>query len=114
MTHQGHPSHDSGGVGRTRLSMISRRSFIAGIALGLAAAPLTAGAQQGKTWRVGFLSGGARTPGGLPPLALREAFRELGYVEQQNVVYLGGGPRPNRISFPDSLPSSSDSRLTSS
>jgi choline dehydrogenase-like flavoprotein len=90
MTHQGPRPHDPGGVGGTRLSMISRRSFIAGVALGLAAAPLTAGAQQqGKTWRIGFLSGGARTPGGLPPLPLREALQELGYVEQQNVVYLG-------------------------
>jgi len=80
--------------------MISRRSFIAGIALGLAAAPLTAGAQQGKTWRVGFLSGGARTPGGLPPLALREAFRELGYVEQQNVVYLGRWAEAKQYQLP--------------
>jgi putative ABC transport system substrate-binding protein len=70
--------------------MMDRRSFIAGVALGLTAAPLTAGAQQrGKTWRVGFLSGGARTPDGAPPLALRQGLQALGYVEQQNVVYLG-------------------------
>ena len=71
------------------MSTISRRSFIAGVALGLAGAPLTAGAQHGKTWRVGFLSGGARTPDGAPPRPLRQALQELGYVEQQNVVYLG-------------------------
>jgi putative ABC transport system substrate-binding protein len=70
--------------------MMDRRSFIAGVALGLAAAPLTAGAQaRGKTWRVGFLSGGARPPDGALPRALRQALQELGYVEQQNVVYLG-------------------------
>jgi putative ABC transport system substrate-binding protein len=69
---------------------LDRRSFIAGVALGLVAAPLVAGAQQrGKMWRVGFLSGGARTPDGAPPLPLRQALQELGYVEQQNVVYLG-------------------------
>jgi putative tryptophan/tyrosine transport system substrate-binding protein len=70
--------------------MMDRRSFIAGVALGLTAAPLTADAQQrGKTWRVGFLSGGARTPDGAPPLALRQGLQALGYVEQQNVAYLG-------------------------
>ena len=70
--------------------MMDRRSFIAGVALGLAAAPLTGGAQQrGKTWRVGFLAGGARPPDGAPPLPLRQALQELGYVEQQNIVYLG-------------------------
>ena len=68
---------------------LDRRSFIAGIALGLVAAPLTAEAQpRGKTWRVGFLSGGARPPDGAPPLPLRQALRDLGYGEQ-NVVYLG-------------------------
>jgi putative ABC transport system substrate-binding protein len=69
---------------------MDRRSFIVGVALGLVTAPLTAGAQQrNKTWRVGFLSGGARTPDGGPPLALRQGLQELGYIEQQNVVYLG-------------------------
>jgi len=70
--------------------MMARRSFIAGVALGLVAAPLTAGAQpRGKTWRVGLLSGGARPPDGAPPRPLRQALQDLGYVEQQNVVYLG-------------------------
>ncbi|MGH7399378.1 MAG: ABC transporter substrate-binding protein [Candidatus Rokuibacteriota bacterium] len=69
---------------------MERRRFLATIAGGLLAAPLAAGAQQrGKAWRVGFLSGGARPPDSAPPLALRQALHELGYVEQQNVVYLG-------------------------
>ena len=69
--------------------MILRASLTVVLALGLIAATLTAEAQQrGKTWRVGFLSGGARTPDGAPPLPLRQALQELGYVEQQNVVYL--------------------------
>ena len=69
--------------------MMDRRSFVAAIALGLAAAPRAARAQQrGKTWRVGFLSGGARPPDGAPPQGLRQGLTELGYVEPQNVVYL--------------------------
>ena len=70
--------------------MMDRRSFVAGVALGLVAAPLTAAAQpRGKMWRVGFLAGGARPPDGAPPLPLRQALQELGYVEPQNVVYVG-------------------------
>ena len=70
--------------------MMDRRSFVAAIALGLAAAPRAARAQQrGKTWRVGFLSGGARPPDGAPPQGLRQGLADLGYVEPQNVVYVG-------------------------
>jgi putative ABC transport system substrate-binding protein len=46
---------------------------------------------RSKTWQVGFLGGGARPPDGAPPLALRQALQELGYVEHQNVVYPGRG-----------------------
>ena len=56
---------------------------------GLLVAPLVAEAQsRARTWRVGFLSGGGRPPDGAPPLPLRQALQELGYVEQQNVVYV--------------------------
>src|SRR5437016_3045183 len=48
--------------------MMDRRSFIAGVALALAASPRAARA---------------------PPPALRQALTELGYVEQQSVVYVG-------------------------
>jgi len=72
------------------MSMIDRRTLVAGVALGLIATPLTAGAQpRGKTWRLGFLSGGARPLDGLPPLALRQALQEHGYVETQNLIYVG-------------------------
>ena len=55
---------------------------------GLFAAPLIAAAEaKTKTWRVGFLSGGGRPPDGAAPLPLRQALRELGYVESRNVVY---------------------------
>jgi putative ABC transport system substrate-binding protein len=68
--------------------VITRRAFVV-VTLGLLAAPLAGNAQQrSKTWRVGFLSGAAPPPDGGPPPALRQALRELGYVEQQNVVHL--------------------------
>lgn len=67
-----------------------RRAFVVTVALGLATAPLTIDAQpRTRTWRVGLLSGGARPPDGALPRPLREALRELGYAESQNVVYLG-------------------------
>jgi putative ABC transport system substrate-binding protein len=69
---------------------MDRREFISVVGMSLLAAPLAAEAQQaGKVWRVGFLAGGARTPDGAPPLALRHALQELGYVEPQNVAYVG-------------------------
>ena len=68
---------------------MDRRSFIAGLALGLAASPSFGAAQaRSRVWRVGFLSGGARPADGLPPLPLRQALTQLGYVESRNVVYL--------------------------
>ena len=60
------------------------------LALALLASPPHGDAQtRTKTWRVGFLSGSARPPDGLPPPALRQALHNLGYVEQQNVIYVG-------------------------
>ena len=61
------------------------------LALALLTSPPHGDAQpRTKTWRVGFLSGGARPPDGLPPPVLRQALHDLGYVEQQNVIYVGG------------------------
>lgn len=69
---------------------MDRRSFVAGVVLALAAGPLAATAQpRGRIWRVGFLSGAARPPDGAVPLPLRQALQGLGYVESQNVVYVG-------------------------
>jgi putative ABC transport system substrate-binding protein len=68
---------------------VDRRAFIGTVAGALLAAPLAVEALQGgKTWRVGFLSGGGQPPDGAPPLPLRQALQELGYVEQRNVIYL--------------------------
>ena len=49
----------------------------------------TAGQQTGKVWRIGYLAAGARPPGGVPPASLRQGLHDLGYVEGQNVVYVG-------------------------
>jgi putative ABC transport system substrate-binding protein len=68
---------------------MDRRRFLLTSLAGALAAPLAAGAQQaGKRWQIGFLTGGARPPDGAPPLALRQALQELGYVERQNVIYV--------------------------
>jgi putative tryptophan/tyrosine transport system substrate-binding protein len=65
---------------------VNRRAFVTGLGAVLAA-PLGAAAQPTRTWRVGFLSGGGRPLDGVPPLSLRQGLRDLGYLEQQNVVY---------------------------
>jgi putative ABC transport system substrate-binding protein len=65
--------------------MIGRRRFISSITIGLLAAPLVAGAQQaGRVWRLGVLSAGRRTAQSF--IFLRNALRELGYVEGQNLM----------------------------
>ena len=81
--------------------MTTRRTFLGSLAGGLLAAPLAAGAQQaGKVWRIGYLAGGARTPDGLLPAELRQALRELGYVEGTNVSYEGRWAEAKRDRFP--------------
>ncbi len=80
--------------------MTTRRAFLGTLAGGLLA-PLAAGAQQsGKVWRIGFLAGGTRTADGAPPVALRQALRELGYVEGTNVSYEGRWAEAKRERFP--------------
>ena len=69
--------------------MITRRRVVATIGAA-ALAPLVSFAQQpAKVWRIGFLAGGVRTADGAPPAPLRQALRELGYVDGNNVTYIG-------------------------
>jgi putative ABC transport system substrate-binding protein len=73
---------------RDEQKTIVRRAVIASFALVMLVTPFFAEAQPTqKTFRVAHLAAGGRTPDGAPPRALRDALRELGYVEGQNVVY---------------------------
>jgi ABC-type uncharacterized transport system substrate-binding protein len=71
---------------------MDRRVFLRAVAGGLLAAPLAAEAQQaGKVWRIGLLVPGLPPGCGrdAPPpalLALRDGFREHGYVESQDYI----------------------------
>jgi putative tryptophan/tyrosine transport system substrate-binding protein len=66
--------------------MMNRRAFVTGVGAVLAA-PLAVEAQAGKVWRIGWLS--SASPAGLTSERdyFRQAFRDLGYVEGQNVAF---------------------------
>jgi len=66
--------------------VISRRTFIGGLAAGIVATPLAAEAQQAaKIARIGYLATNlAGNPHGRE--AVRQGLRDLGYVEGRNVV----------------------------
>jgi putative ABC transport system substrate-binding protein len=68
--------------------VIERRTLLGVIAAGLLAAPLAAAAQSGagKVPRVGFLGVTSETGYVRQVQALRQGFRDLGYIEGQNVV----------------------------
>src|SRR5437016_3534561 len=64
-----------------------RRAFIGRVAGGLLAMPLGAHAQQqGKVWRVGFLSPTSASLSSPNIGAFLKGMRELGYVEGKNLV----------------------------
>ena len=83
--------------------MISRRKLISSVALGLLAAPLAAKAQPGKVHRIGWLS--PSSPPAQPPSptarAFRQALRDLGYVEDQNlfIEYRYGEGSQERLDY---------------
>jgi hypothetical protein len=75
-------------------SRLSRRQFMVGAGVvGVAGAGLLAGCgrlpwqgqEPAKVYRIGLLSAGSR-PGPAPD-GLRDALRELGYIEGQNVIF---------------------------
>src|SRR6266508_2853519 len=77
---------------------MNRRAFLSALSGSLLAAPLAAEGQQvGKPSRIGVLLN-LYPPDALPPQALRQRLRDLGYVEGQNLVIdwryqLGGSSR---------------------
>ena len=79
---------------------MDRRAFIGPVALGFLAMPLADAQQAGKTYRIGYLSVGARPTDGAPPAALRQALQELGYSEGKNVTYEGRWAEAKRERLP--------------
>lgn len=73
-------------AGRRKLpDLLVRRALLS--AIPLTALAYAAPALTQKTFRVGHLFGGGRSADGLPPRALREGLRDLGYVEGRHVTY---------------------------
>ena len=67
---------------------IVRSALIASVGLGILTQPVFAIAQSPpKVVHIGYLGVGGRTPDGAPPSPLREALRELGYIDGQTVAY---------------------------
>jgi len=67
--------------------MNRRESIIAIVALGAAAGPITAVAQQqGKVWRVGFLSLSSASESAQDTAAFLNGLREFGYIDGKNLV----------------------------
>jgi putative ABC transport system substrate-binding protein len=68
--------------------LVARSGLVVPLVVVILAASFVAAAQtRSKVFLVGHLFGGGRTPDGLPPRALRDTLRELGYVEGRNVTY---------------------------
>ena len=71
----------------SRLLSLPAALIISVLLLVAAEIPADAQSPPPKIFRVGHLAAPGRTPDGAPPLALREALRELGYVEGKNILY---------------------------
>src|SRR5258708_7106230 len=66
--------------------MISRRGFVAG-SVTLLAAPLAAEAEQArKVYRIGLLAPGSASASAARVGVFREALRQLGYIEGENIA----------------------------
>ena len=70
-----------------RSRQVIRRALLAGLA-GIAAAPWPGARAQAAPVRIGYLGGGMTPPGASPPVALRSALADAGYVEGRNTVYV--------------------------
>ena len=81
--------------------MTDRRAFIGAIVLGVLPV-VRAYAQQrlDRTYRIGYLSAGARPDDGAVPAALRQALQDLGYRDGKNVTYVGRWAEARRERLP--------------
>ena len=79
-----------------------RRTFIETLAGALVGAAFVANAQPqtGKSWRIGYLSVGARPSDGDLPRSLRQALQELGYIEGKNIIYANRWAEAKRERLP--------------
>jgi putative ABC transport system substrate-binding protein len=69
---------------------MDRRRFVSWVVGTFVAVPFSTNAQQtAKVWRIGYLASGPHPPDDAPPPALRQALHDLGYVDGQNLFYLG-------------------------
>ena len=77
--------------------MMDRRAFIAMVCGELVAMPPARAQRAAKVWRIGILNPGS--PSSIPSAVLRQAFQELGYVEERNVAFVGraAGGRNERL-----------------
>ena len=67
--------------------MISRRTFIGTVAVGVLAGPLPARAQRAeKVWRIGYLDQGSAAGNGPYFEAFRQGLRDLGWTEGKNIT----------------------------
>jgi putative ABC transport system substrate-binding protein len=64
---------------------VDRRRFLLTSLAGALAAPLAAGAQAGRVYRIGYLSTGPSTSNPFVE-EFREGLRELGWIEGQNII----------------------------
>jgi putative tryptophan/tyrosine transport system substrate-binding protein len=76
-----------------------RREFMAGIGGAMIARPIAALAQQKSVPVVGFLGFGSANLGGPNVAAFRQGLRELGYIEDRNIVieYRWAEGKPERL-----------------
>jgi putative tryptophan/tyrosine transport system substrate-binding protein len=66
---------------------MDRRAFMSGVTVSLLAAPLAAGAQLIRVYRVAYVNRASETPERKPHLqAFRDVMRSLGYVEGLNLL----------------------------
>lgn len=81
--------------------MTERRKFIGlAVASGLVAMRAARAQPARRTWRIGYLAGGPGPADGKPPVALRLALADLGYVEGRNVDYVGRWAEAKRDRLP--------------
>src|SRR5262245_3074196 len=78
---------------------MNRRVFVTGLGAVLAA-PLGAGAQQPRQWRIGVLSTGSISDGAPLFAVFDRQLRELGYIEGQNIVFDFRGADGNNERLP--------------